>query len=101
MSDDAGGKSALSDGLGPLPEPYKKVRIVEDADYPIDLHLYSPEQMRAYATAAVAAERERCADAVRATPTHTWVDGSDQWGNPCPVKIVTAREQYAQACERA
>lgn len=60
MTDDAGGRSALSSGLGPLPEPYKKVRIVEDADYPVDLHLYAPAQMRAYATAAVAAELERC-----------------------------------------
>ena len=51
----------LTEGLGPLPEPYKRVRIVEDADYPIDLHLYAPAQMLAYATAAVAAERERCA----------------------------------------
>ena len=47
--------------MPPLPEPYKKVRIVEDADYPIDLHLYSPAQMRAYGEACAAAAIEQYA----------------------------------------
>ena len=34
--------------MTPLPEPYKKVRIVEDEDYPIDLFVYTPKQMREY-----------------------------------------------------
>ena len=38
----------------PLPEPYKKVRIVEDEDYPIDVSAYTPNQMRAYAAQCVA-----------------------------------------------
>ena len=41
--------------MTPLPEPYKKVRIVEDEDYPIDLFVYAPKQMREYGKA----ERER------------------------------------------
>jgi len=41
--------------MTPLPEPYKKVRIVEDEDYPIDLFVYTPKQMREYGKA----ERER------------------------------------------
>ena len=43
------------EALPPLPEPYKKLRIVDDPDYPVDLHLYGPDQMRAYALAALAA----------------------------------------------
>ena len=53
-----------SPNLMPLPEPYKKVRIVEDDDYPIDLHLYSTNQMRAYGAACAAAEREAWLDAL-------------------------------------
>lgn len=45
----------------------------------------------------VAEERERCAQAVAAVPTHRWVDGSDQWGNPCPAKIMTTRADYIAA----
>jgi len=62
--DDMPGALGSNAGLGPLPEPYKKVRIVEDADYPIDIHLYSPKQMRDYAAVAVAVERERNIEAV-------------------------------------
>lgn len=28
------------------------------------------------------------------------VDGSDQWGQPCPVKVVTTRANYAAAIRR-
>ena len=57
---------ALSDGLGPLPE------VVRRAD-----NHYSGEGLadavRAYAAAAVAAERERCA--LIAGDNYGWVDG--------------------------
>ena len=47
--------------------------------------------------AAVAAERERCAKLCESMPPHRWVDGSDQWGNPCPAKVVTTRAEIAAA----
>jgi hypothetical protein len=34
----------------------------------------------------VAAERERCAKVCEGL-RDIWVDGSDQWGNPCPAKV--------------
>lgn len=50
----------LSEGLGALPEP--ALHMVADENgvsvYPA---FYTADQMRAYAAAAVAAERERCA----------------------------------------
>ena len=46
---------------------------------------------------AHAAERERCAAAVRAVPSHRWVDGSDQWGRPCPAKVVATKDDYVAA----
>lgn len=49
----------------------------------------------------VAAERERCIAAVEAVPTHRWVDGSDQWGRPCPAKIVATRTDYVAAIRGA
>ena len=57
MNDDAGGKSALSEGLGPLPEYAQEFlpRWFGDEGG------FSGAQMRLYALAAVAAERERCA----------------------------------------
>ena len=57
MNDDAGGKSALSDGLGPLPEYAQEFR----PRWFGDEGGFSGAQMRLYALAAVAAERERCA----------------------------------------
>ena len=32
--------------------------------------------------AGQAAERAKCAAAVKDVPSHHWVDGSDQWGQP-------------------
>ena len=52
-------------------------------------------------TEAVSAERERCAKAVEAVPPHQWVDGSDQWGQPCPVKVVATRADYLAAIRGA
>jgi hypothetical protein len=53
MSDELSpAKVQLTDGLGPLPEPCHGFYANP---------MYSPCQMLAYATAAVAAERERCA----------------------------------------
>ena len=51
--------------------------------------------------AVIAAERERCITAVEAVPPHRWVDGSDQWGNPCPAKIVATRADYVAAIRGA
>lgn len=48
-----------------------------------------------------AAERERCIAAVEAVPTHRWVDGSDQYGRPCPAKIVATRADYVAAIRGA
>ena len=50
---------------------------------------------------AVAAWRERCIAAVEAVPPHRWADGSDQWGNPCPAKIVATRADYVAAIRGA
>ena len=59
------------------------------------------EAIREAARAAVAAQRERCIAAMEAVPPHRWVDGSDQWGNPCPAKIVATRAEYVAAIRRA
>lgn len=52
-------------------------------------------------SAAMATARERCAKAVEAVPPHQWVDGSDQWGRPCHVKVVATRADYLAAILRA
>ena len=52
MTDDAGGKSALSEGFGPLPQPLVQ-------NYPSGKWSYTADQMRAYAMQERAAERER------------------------------------------
>ena len=86
-----------NEGLGPLP-PCAQMFAPR---WPSEEPGYTADQMLAFGAQERAAERERCAAAVRATPTHTWVDGSDQWGQPCPAKVVTTREQYANSCLRA
>lgn len=48
------------DDLTPLPEPYFTTTMRDLAHNKVPV--FSAEQMRAYASAAVAAERERCAD---------------------------------------
>ena len=40
---------------------------------------------------------EEAARAVADTPREEWVDGSDQWGNPCPARVYTTRAQYVAA----
>ena len=59
------------------------------------------ERRSEYDNALMAAERERCVAVVEAVPSHRWVDGSDQWGNPCPAKIVATRADYVAAIRGA
>ena len=51
--------------------------------------------------AAWQAATEAAALAVAAVPSHRWVDGSDQWGNPCPAKVVANRADYVAAIRGA
>ena len=98
MNDDAGGKSALSEGLGLVPDRVAFADVC--AMLPEGMSWgdpMTPPIAREIVDAAVAAERERCAAAVRAVPKHRWVDGSDQWGNPCLAKIVATRDDYVAA----
>jgi len=88
----------MSTELGPLPPASFYLACPGELDHE-GSDAYTADEMQAYAAAEVAKERKRCADAVRATPTHVWVDGSDQWGQPCQAKVATSREQYARACE--
>ncbi len=86
MSDDAAsrGGSALTEGLGPLPEPGKVLR-EPPAFYKDEWrehHFYTADQMRAYAAEQVAAERERLkADA-------------ESWGNALNQAGWAATEAY-------
>ncbi|MEI6028827.1 MAG: hypothetical protein WCT47_19295 [Betaproteobacteria bacterium] len=58
---------------------------------------FGPLYDQAALDAALAAQRELCAAAVRAVPTHRWVDGSDQYGRPCPAKVVATKDDYVAA----
>jgi len=49
---------------------------------------------------AVLAERERCAQIVENMPAHTWHDGSDQYGQPCPAKVITTKADYVAAIRK-
>lgn len=40
---------------------------------------------------------EEAAQAVESIPTHQWVDGSDQYGRPCPAKVVASKTDYLRA----
>ena len=55
-------KVASNDQLGQLPEPHLHAQAlaVMNAGWERGGHVYSADQMRAYAAAAVAVERERC-----------------------------------------
>lgn len=67
--------------------------------------LYTASQVRAIMSecAAMAAvrEREKCIKAVESVPPHVWVDGSDQWGQPCPAKVTATKADYVAAIRRA
>ncbi len=67
--------------------------------------LYTASQVRAMlsecAIMAAARERERCIKAVESVPPHRWVDGSDQWGQPCPAKVLATKADYVAAMRRA
>jgi len=56
---------------------------------------------RAVLLGDVAAERERLIKAVESGPPHRWVDGSDQWGQPCPAKVPATKADYVAAMRRA
>lgn len=51
--------------------------------------------------AAWQAATEAAARAVAAAPPHRWVDGSDQWGRPCPAKVMATRADYVAAIRGA
>lgn len=40
---------------------------------------------------------EECAKVADAVPPHTWINGSDQFGQPCPVKVVACPKDAAKA----
>ena len=40
---------------------------------------------------------EECARVADAVPPHTWIDGIDQFGQPCPVKVVARPRDAAKA----
>jgi len=67
--------------------------------------LYTASQVRALlsecAIMAAAREREKCIKAVESVPPHRWVDGSDQWGQPCPAKVPATKADYVAAMRRA
>ena len=67
--------------------------------------LYTATQVRAVmsecAIMAAAREREMCIRAVESVPPHQWVNGSDQWGQPCPVKVPATKADYVAAMRRA
>ena len=60
--------------------------------------LYAASQVRALlsecAIMSAAREREKCIKAVEAVPPHRWVDGSDQWGQPCSAKVPATKADY-------
>jgi hypothetical protein len=93
---------ASNDQLGPLPEADGTAETNKEwhpeGGYTYDeIPAWSEPLVRAYAAAARVAERERCAAAVRAVPSHRWVDGSDQCGRPCPAKVVATKDDYVAA----
>lgn len=90
----------LGEGLGPLLTE-QAIRDIANGLNGVQPMLGQWQRDLRLARAVEAAARKHCAAAVRATPTHRWVDGSDQWGSPCPAKVLTTREEYARACERA
>ena len=59
--------------------------------------LYTEAQMLAMHEQGRLAGLEEAARAVADTPREEWVDGSDQWGNPCPARVYTTRAQYVAA----
>jgi len=49
-----------------------------------------------FAALVAAAEREACA-VLCSQQKDQWVDGSDQWGNPCPAKVRATPSSCAAA----
>ena len=66
MNTQPDGVSAMSAELGPLPPCY--------FTHPFGRELWNDEQVRAYTAAAVAAERERCAQVCELHSRLTWND---------------------------
>lgn len=83
----------VTDGLGPLPEtewllfmparPYEREFVSSQPGY-------DEEQLRAYAEAAVAAERERCAKLCEAMTRYASPDEYDQAAIDCAAAIRKA-----------
>lgn len=70
--------------------------VCEDAVWPVDwdddresMPVYTADQL-------AAAVREKCAKVAESQRDY-WVDGSDQWGNPCPAKIKVTPATIAAA----
>jgi len=93
MSDDATpAKVRLTDGLGPA------VREAYDAWYAAKTFETMGHE---WTWSAWQAATEVAARAVAAVRPHRWVDGSDQWGQPCQVKVVATRADYVAAIRGA
>jgi len=60
----------MSDQLGPLPDPFMEL----NREYVPAVYEAWANQMRAYAAAAVAEERERCAKLCEGMRMPTWVE---------------------------
>lgn len=62
-------------------------------EYHPDFHTVSDERFAAFVAAA---EREACA-VLCEQQKDRWVDGSDQWGNPCPARLRVTPSSCAAA----
>lgn len=66
-----------------------EIRVGLDAVIGID----STDKVRKFAALVL----EEAAKTVDELPSFKWVDGSDQWGRPCPAKVLTTRPDYSAA----